>query len=110
VFSLVRGATEQSNKDGLFQLKSSKNEGFIYLKGQLDYERVNYYQLTIRVSNGFNLAVEDQVEVHVLDQNDNVPIFRDLVHGSVLEKEPVGTPVMQVRAFDTDGTEEHNQV
>lgn len=42
--------------------------------------------------------------------NDNIPIFSEVRSGSVLENEPPGTQVMQVRAFDADGTSANNQV
>lgn len=50
------------------------------------------------------------VVIDVLDVNDNIPVFRDIKKGSVLENEPPGTPVMQVRAIDADGTSANNQV
>lgn len=46
----------------------------------------------------------------MLDVNDNIPVFREMKKGSVLENEPPGVPVMQVRAIDADGTSAHNQV
>jgi len=50
------------------------------------------------------------VDIEVLDVNDNIPVFRDIKKGSVLENEPRGVPVMQVRAIDADGTSANNQV
>lgn len=44
------------------------------------------------------------------DVNDNIPNFSEIRSGTVLENEPPGTPVMQVRAFDADGTSANNQV
>lgn len=44
------------------------------------------------------------------DVNDNIPVFPDGVVGSVLENEPSGTAVMQVRASDADLTSAFNQV
>jgi len=40
----------------------------------------------------------------------NIPVFRDIKRGSVLENEPRGVSVMQVRAIDADGTSANNQV
>lgn len=37
-------------------------------------------------------------------------MFTDVVSGSVLENEPPGTPVMQVRAIDADATAPNNRV
>jgi len=76
----------------------------------LDYESVIEYTLTVRVQNKFSLAATTTINIQVEDVNDNIPAFTEVVRGSVLENEPVGTAVMQVRAIDADGTEAHNQV
>jgi hypothetical protein len=66
--------------------------------------------LTVRVQNKYNLAATTTINVLVDDVNDNIPAFTEVVTGSVFENEPPGTPVMQVRAIDADGTEVNNQV
>ena len=76
----------------------------------LDYESISEYTLTIRVQNKYSLAATTTVNIQVEDVNDNIPQFTEVVRGSVLENEPVGTAVMQVRAIDADGTEANNQV
>lgn len=110
LFELVTGRTEQTNKFKTFLLESEGQEAHIKLGRYLDYESTIEYILTVRVQNKYNLAAETQIMIHVEDVNDNIPAFTELVSGSVLEKEPPGTPVMQVRAIDTDGTSAHNQV
>lgn len=80
------------------------------LGGFLDYESISEYMLTVRVQNKYNLAATTTVNIQVEDVNDNIPAFTEVVRGSVLENEPPGTPVMQVRAIDADGTEANNQV
>lgn len=60
--------------------------------------------------NNYKLAAETIIQIEVEDVNDNIPIFSEIRSGSVLENEPPGTPVMQVRAFDADGTSANNQV
>lgn len=62
------------------------------------------------LQNKYNLAAETVLNIAVLDVNDNIPVFTEVASGTVLEHEPVGTPVMQVRAIDADGTSPHNQV
>jgi hypothetical protein len=42
--------------------------------------------------------------------NDNIPVFTEVVSGSVLENEPAGTAVMQVRAIDADSSIANNRV
>jgi hypothetical protein len=76
----------------------------------LDYESNTEYTLIVRVQNKYQLAAETMIYIEVLDVNDNIPVFREIKKGSVLENEPRGTPVMQVRAIDADGTSAHNQV
>lgn len=92
------------------RLESTKNFADIKLAKHLDYESNTEYTLIIRVQNKYQLAAETVVNIQVLDVNDNIPVFRELEKGSVLENEPPGVPVMQVRAIDADGTIEHNQV
>jgi hypothetical protein len=56
------------------------------------------------------LAAETVLNIIIQDVNDNIPVFTEVVSGTVLEHEPEGAPVMQVRAIDADGTSQHNQV
>lgn len=56
------------------------------------------------------MAAEQQLIIRLQDVNDNMPVFTEVVSGSVLENEPPGTPVMQVRAIDADSTIVHNRV
>lgn len=60
--------------------------------------------------NKYNLAAETSIGIQLQDVNDCIPSFTEVVTGVVLENEPPGTPVMQVRALDNDATTEHNQV
>ncbi|XP_034940506.1 DE-cadherin [Chelonus insularis] len=110
LFELVTGGTEQTNKGNTFRLESEKNTADIKLSQHLDYESITEYTLIVRVQNKYNLAAETIVNIRVLDVNDNIPVFREMKKGSVLENEPPGVPVMQVRAIDADGTLAHNQV
>ncbi|XP_058809964.1 DE-cadherin isoform X2 [Phymastichus coffea] len=110
LFELVTGRTEQTNKENTFRLVSNKNTAEIKLAKSLDYESNTEYSLIVRVQNKYQLAAETMIYIEVLDVNDNIPVFREMKKGSVLENEPPGTPVMQVRAIDADGTSAHNQV
>lgn len=62
------------------------------------------------MQNKFEMAAVTKVNIIVEDVNDNIPVFIETRSGSILENEPIGTPVMQVRAIDADGTSAHNQV
>ncbi|XP_043520392.1 DE-cadherin [Frieseomelitta varia] len=110
LFELVPGRTEQTNKGNTFRLESNKDVADIKLSQHLDYESNTIYTLIVRVQNKYQLAAETVIDIEVLDVNDNIPVFREMKKGSVLENEPPGVPVMQVRAIDADGTSAHNQV
>lgn len=109
-FELVSGRTEQTNSQKTFILETVGPKALVKLGRFLDYESISEYTLTVRVQNKYNLAATTTVNVQVEDVNDNIPAFTEVVRGSVLENEPPGTPVMQVRAIDADGTETNNQV
>ncbi|XP_014244956.1 DE-cadherin isoform X2 [Cimex lectularius] len=110
VFELVAGRTEQTNKHSTFRLESEGRTAHIRLAHHMDYESITEYTLTIRIQNKFNLAAETTIHIQLEDVNDNIPVFTEVVTGVVLENEPPGTPVMQVRAIDADSTTQHNQV
>jgi hypothetical protein len=109
-FELVSGRTEQTNSQKTFVLETVGPKAVVKLGRFLDYESISEYVLTVRVQNKYNLAATTTINVLVDDVNDNIPAFTEVVRGSVLENEPPGTPVMQVRAIDADGTEANNQV
>lgn len=91
-------------------MESTKDVADIKLAQHLDYESNTVYTLIVRVQNKYQLAAETVIDIEVLDVNDNIPVFREMKKGSVLENEPPGVPVMQVKAIDADGTSAHNQV
>ncbi|XP_063231568.1 DE-cadherin [Bacillus rossius redtenbacheri] len=111
-FELVTGRTEQTNSKTTFILESKDDTAFLKLGKPLDYETINEYVLTLRVQNKQGLAAETTINVFVTDVNDNIPSFnfKEVPEGIVLENEPPGTPVMQIRAVDMDGTSANNQV
>lgn len=93
-----------------YRLTSEGGVANIKLAKSLDYETITEYSLIVRVQNKYQLAAETTINIEILDVNDNIPVFREMTKGSVLENEPLGSPVMQVRAIDADGTSAHNQV
>jgi len=90
-------------------LESNKDVADIKLTQRLDYES-NVHSLIVRVQNKYQLIAKTVIDVEVLDVNDNAPVFHNIKQGSVLENEPRGVSVMQVRAIDADGTSANNQV
>jgi hypothetical protein len=106
----VAGRTEQTNSQKTFILETAGPKAMVKLGRLLDYESIADYTLTIRVQNKYSLAATTTINIQLEDVNDNIPAFTEVVRGSVLENEPIGTPVMQVRAIDADGTDANNQV
>lgn len=56
------------------------------------------------------LASEATVFIMLVDVNDEIPLFTEREQETVLEGEPIGTKVTQVKAIDKDGTFPNNQV
>lgn len=81
------------------------NNGWIYLRDELDRETCDYYDLTIVVNdNGTpSASATTHVIVNVLDANDNDPIFgRDLYEFTIEENVNRNTVVGIVSASDID--------
>ncbi|KAH8362009.1 hypothetical protein KR200_001667, partial [Drosophila serrata] len=110
IFELNTGRTEQTNSKNTFVFNQIGNEVTISLGKQLDYESITDYTLTMIARNTHELGTEHQIKIRVEDVNDNIPYFTEVKSGTILENEPSGTPVMQVRAFDMDGTAANNIV
>ncbi|XP_065212799.1 DE-cadherin isoform X2 [Planococcus citri] len=111
VFSLAVGPTEQTNKHGTFRLSFGKNMAHLRLAGNLDYERIERYDLTVRITNKYKLGAVHSLTIMVDDVNDNFPKFtKDLTVGGVSENQPPGTPVMQVNAVDDDKTPSFSKI
>lgn len=115
-YTIIKGSTEQTNKMATFYL-TTRNEGpyvyaDIFLNYNLDYEKITYYNLTVRAENDGNqqLASECSVNIEVEDVNDEIPLFVEREQQTVLESMPPGTRVTQVQAIDKDGTSPNNVV
>ncbi|TRY62862.1 hypothetical protein TCAL_07709 [Tigriopus californicus] len=112
-FQLVRGRTEQTNKDDTFRALASQSEPtavHIYLAKPLEYEKVSEYTLTLQVRNSPDLVAEALLTVQVKDENNQAPVFTNVESGKVLENDAAGTIAMQVSAVDNDGTYPNNAV
>lgn len=110
IFELITGRTEQTNGKKTFVFNQNDDQVTITLGKALDYEAITDYTLTMSVKNNYDLVTEHVIKIKVLDVNDNIPYFTEVTTGSISENEPPGTPVMQVRAFDMDGTAANNIV
>ncbi|XP_033828890.1 protocadherin-7 [Periophthalmus magnuspinnatus] len=77
----------------------------LIVKGTLDREQKDSYELYLRVRDGGNPARSSQalLRVSITDVNDNSPQFeRATYEAEMAENAPPGTPVLQVRAADRD--------
>lgn len=110
IFELITGRTEQTNSKKTFVFNQIDDTVSITLGKSLDYEAITEYTLTMNVKNIWDLVSEVIIKIKVEDVNDNIPYFTEVTTGSISENEPAGTPVMQVRAFDMDGTTANNIV
>lgn len=81
------------------------NNGWIYLRGELDRETCDYYDLTITVNDNGTPSASATVNVlvNVLDYNDNSPQYvRDVYEFTVEENANRNTIVGVVSASDSD--------
>ncbi|KAM7179003.1 protocadherin Fat 3 isoform 4-T5 [Macrochelys suwanniensis] len=92
--------------NGRFEI--DKASGTIRLNKELDYEKQQFYNLTVRAKDKgrpVSLSSVSFVEVEVVDVNENLytPYFPDFaVIGTVKENSRIGTSVLQVTARDED--------
>lgn len=113
-YTIIRGGTEWTNKMNSFYIEIRPDGPYNYadikVNDILDYERIRFYNLTIRAENDGQLASECTVNIEVEDVNDEIPLFVEGEQQTVLESMPPGTRVTQVQAVDRDGTSPNNQV
>ncbi|KAM6221833.1 protocadherin-23 [Rhynchocyon petersi] len=99
IFSVI----EESNPGNTFAV--DQNTGIVILVKTLDFEEATEYKLRIQVSDSVH-HTEGMLMVHVLDINDNPPVFsQDFYQITVPESVPVGYTVLTVLATDLDSYE-----
>lgn len=101
-FRLTGKGVDQEPK-GIFRI--NENTGSVSVTRPLDREMIATYQLFVETTdaNGRTLEGPVPLEVIVIDQNDNRPIFQEGPYvGHVMEGSPTGTTVMRMVAFDAD--------
>lgn len=103
-YSIVAG-----NEAGKFDVDFHELAGVKFLrlktKAPIDREETPFFVLTVQVEDGGNppLLSTTQVRVNILDENDQTPKFEPPIYSvAVSENVPVGTSVLQVKAFDGD--------
>ena len=83
----------------------------LILSDELDYEVVMQYNLIIEVFDMadspefLSLSSTTEIEVIVVDENDNSPLFAEAVYSAeIAELSAVGTTVLKVQAIDSDSS------
>ncbi|KAK0149004.1 Protocadherin Fat 3 [Merluccius polli] len=93
------------NADSLFDIE--KGMGTIIIAKPLDAEQRSFYNMTVEVTDGTNIATT-QVHISVMDNNDNTPVFSQPTYDiAISEDTPPDTEVVQVLASDRD---EHHRL
>ena len=103
IYEIIHG-----NDDNAFIINPSS--GVIKSNDVFDYERRQFYNLTVRARNVVNVDATVSVLVHVIDLNDNAPAFSELAYsGFISEDASPGSVVLDVdsaplviRAHDVD--------
>ncbi|KAM4854177.1 protocadherin-7 isoform 1-T1 [Thomomys bottae] len=97
-------------RSGVFELQvadtpDGEKQPQLIVKGALDREQRDSYELTLRVRDGGDPPRSSQAILRVLitDVNDNSPRFEKSVYEADLaENSAPGTPILQLRAADSD--------
>ncbi|XP_027793343.2 protocadherin-7 isoform X2 [Marmota flaviventris] len=104
------GGTNPSSRSSVFELQvadtpDGEKQPQLIVKGALDREQRDSYELTLRVRDGGDPPRSSQAILRVLitDVNDNSPRFEKSVYEADLaENSAPGTPILQLRAADLD--------
>ncbi|KAJ6664914.1 hypothetical protein lerEdw1_005886, partial [Lerista edwardsae] len=102
---------KDGNTDGAFTI--NPYSGVITSRKPLDYERTSSYQLTVQATNMAGMASNATVNIQVVDENDNAPVFLSLKYlGTISEAAPVNSIVrslgnnpLVIRATDADSNQ-----
>ncbi|XP_064017511.1 protocadherin gamma-A10-like isoform X9 [Pogoniulus pusillus] len=90
-----------------FRLESSRGNYYsLVTTRHLDREEVSEYNVTVRAADGGSppLWSREVLALHVLDVNDNAPVFSEASYSARLaENNAAGALVLTVRARDADG-------
>ncbi|XP_040266775.1 cadherin-15 [Bufo bufo] len=105
----IKGPGVDEEPKGFFTI--NKTTGIVYLNAMLDREKIDRFKLRAFALDSDGAPLEDptDLEIVVLDQNDNRPVFSQaLFRGYVLENAIPGTLVMRVIATDADDANTDN--
>ncbi|XP_074069877.1 protocadherin Fat 3-like [Macrotis lagotis] len=102
---------KDGNIEGVFTI--NPYSGVITNQKALDYERISSYQLIVQATNMAGMASNATVNIQIVDENDNPPIFLfSQYSGSLSEVAPVNSIVrslgnnpLVIRATDADSNQ-----
>ena len=103
VYAITRG-----DEGNLFNI--NPNSGVVSTNMVFDYEVYSFFNLTVRATNMVGAFVETTVMVHLIDENDNQPVFTQAAYvGNISEASLAGSVVLGynnaplvVKATDAD--------
>nr|XP_056718375.1 cadherin-15 [Euleptes europaea] len=107
----IKGPGVDEEPRGVFSI--DKLSGKVYLNTMLDREKNDHFRLQAFALDLGGGPLEDptDLEIVVMDQNDNRPLFRqDVFSARVVEGAAPGTFVMKAEATDADDPETDNAV
>ncbi|XP_075045150.1 cadherin-15 isoform X2 [Mixophyes fleayi] len=105
----IKGPGVDEEPKGIFSI--NKTTGIVYLNAVLDREKIERFKLCAFALDIDGVPLEDQTDLQivVLDQNDNRPVFlQPVFKGYVMENAKPGSLVMRVLATDADDTNTDN--
>nr|XP_033798456.1 cadherin-13 isoform X1 [Geotrypetes seraphini] len=107
----LTGKGVDQDPTGIFRI--NENTGDVLVTESLDRELAAKYDLQVETTDASGKTIEgpEALEIIVIDQNDNRPIFKEGPYvGRVWEGSPTGTTVMHMKAFDADDPTTDNAV
>ncbi|XP_075199492.1 protocadherin Fat 4-like [Anomaloglossus baeobatrachus] len=82
------------------------NTGEIKIKGQLDYEVIKFYDISVQAEDGGGLAAHAKVLIEITDENDNAPEISITSSSDLIpEDSHPGTMVALIQLHDPDSGE-----
>ncbi|CAL1526834.1 unnamed protein product [Lymnaea stagnalis] len=96
------------DEEGYFNI--NPNSGVVFTMKPIDYEVIQFYNLTINAANIVSASQSINVIVHIVDVNDNAPVFVSPIYwGNISETALIGSMVLDssraplvVQAVDAD--------
>ncbi|XP_031754613.1 protocadherin gamma-B2 isoform X2 [Xenopus tropicalis] len=94
-------STSANNVHRIFSI--NPNNGEITTKGNVDFEEVKYYDISVEAQDGGSLVSHSKVLIQIMDENDNAPqISVTSITNPVAEDSPSGTVVALIKTHDLD--------